>query len=372
MAIETRPARIIFFAALLLFMSVPLLQAQNEEVRFIQRLTWTGDEYAGRYEVVIEKEEGGVYRELRREFTAELFIEFSLLSGKYRCMVIPYNFLDQAGEESPWMYIEVLAARNPELDHNAPRFILLTAESGAALYEMRVSGKNLIPGAEIFLRGSGGERIVPVEIQTGKDGDHVRLLFEEDQLAAGEYELIVINPGGLRAGRSGIPFPPAEPVDRAAYQKKADIFLNAAWMPSFTIYDEKNKEDRFFGQDRSLAGAVFRFGAVSAGSYFRFNPGLELAVPYNFFDSGSGEFHLWGVGINLLALKWFPGDKTALAFRLGAGYSVLFQTNMGVSFLLFVMDNWYLEAGLDYTHWFTDAYPHPSSFRPWVGIGFWK
>jgi hypothetical protein len=60
----------------------------------------------------------------------------------------------------------------------------------------------------------------------------------------------------------------------------------------------------------------------------------------------------------------------ALTFRLGAGYSARFQANMGVSFMLFVMDNWYLETGIDYAHWFTS--PPSGCLRPWLGFGFSK
>jgi hypothetical protein len=376
MAIEKRPVRIIFLATLLLFLAVSLLPAQNEEIRFMQRLTWTGDEYARHYEVIIEREERGAYRELRREYTPEIFIEVSLAPGKYRCMVIPYNLVNMAGDASQWMYIEVLAALNPELDTTPPGFSI-----SGSLYEMRVSGKNLIPGAEIFLRGSGGElvpaeRIVPVEIQNGRNGTYVRLLFDKDQLVAGNYELVVINPGGLMTSRSGIVFPPATTAKFAA-PKKADMFLSAAWMPSFTIADKENKGTLFFGQDRSFAGAVVRFGVTTASgtgsaSYLNFNPGLELAGTYNFFDTDTDTSHLWGVGLNLLAMKWLGGDKMALTFRLGAGYSAFFQTTMGVSFLLCVIDNWYLETGIDYAHWFTDTDPYPGSFRPWLGVGFKK
>jgi hypothetical protein len=347
---------------LLLFLLPVLLQAQNsdEETRFIQRLTWTGDEYARRYEVVIEKEEAGTYRELMRVSTQELFIEAPLLPGKYRCMVIPYNILEIAGEASAWMYIEVIAALNPELDN----VFFRDTRSGSVLYEMQISGKNLIPGAEILLRGPGGELIVPIEIQTDRGGARIRLFFRKDQLVAGDYELIVINPGGLQASRSGISFPPAEKVDNT------DIFLSAAWMPSFTIYDRGNS---FFGQDMSLAGATVRFGVVSAESYLGFSPGLELAASICLYDPAQeDEFHLWGVGLNFLILKRLPGNRTAFTLRLGAGYSAVFQTNIGVSFLLFVMDNWYLETGIDYAHWFTDIYPYPSSFRPWIGVGFSK
>jgi hypothetical protein len=374
MAIKILPLTVVILAALFFLLPLPFARAQNGETRFIQRLTWTGDEHARRYEVVIEEEGGGTYRELRRESTAELFIEVSLLPGKYRCRVIPHNFLNQPGTASQWMYIEVLAAFNPVLDDVLPEFFLSDTDlgTGAVLYEMMVSGKNLIPGAEIFLRGSGDKQIVPFEIQTSGDGAHVRLFFKKEQLMAGKYELIVINPGGLQTGRSGITFAPPEPIRPAPYQKKADIFLSAAWMPSFTVYDEGD----LFGRSRSFSGATLRFSVVSANgtgsaSYFKFNPGVELAASYNYFgtnSSGQNALHLWGAGLNLLALKRLPGDRMALAFRLGAGYSLLLHANMGGSFLLFVMDHWYLETGLDYAHWFTN--PPYGFFRPWLGAGW--
>jgi hypothetical protein len=275
----------------LFFLPLPFLQAQNDEGRFIQRLVWAGDEYARRYEVVIEKEEEGVFREMLREFTPELFMEVPLLPGKYRCRVITHDFLNQPGDTPEWVYIEIRAA-TPE----------------------------------------------PVHITEDSE-----LVYKTDD---------------------------ADLVQRSESPKKVDIFLSAAWMPSFVISDKGNS---FFGRNMSLPGVAARFGVATASgtdfaSYFKFNPGLELAAAYN------AEGHLWGIGLNLLAMKWLPGDRVpmALTFRLGAGYSAHFQASMGVSFLLLVMDQQkfrlYLETGLDYAHWFTGTEPHPSSFRPWIGI----
>jgi hypothetical protein len=367
-----------YFLPVVLYFFLPVfLLAQNEDARFNQFLTWTGDEYARRYEVVIEKEEGeGTYIELRRESTSGLFIELSLSSGKYRCQVIPHNILNQPGEASEWVYMEVIAARNPELDILSG-FFLSETKSGTALYEMRVSGKNLMPGAEIFLHDGDGERITPVEIQTDEDVTYVRLFFEKGQLTAGDYELIVINPGGLMASRSGIPFPPPQRVQPKQVHL-VDIFLSAAWMPSFTVSDRGN---RFFGEAPSLAGVAGRFGVAWVKPQY-FNPGAELAVSYNAFGTGAEAEHLLAFTFNLSALKWLPGDRTALTFRLGAGYSVFLPdnspsvdggtayANIGVSFLLLVMKHLYLETGLDYAH----SLPAPSSscFRPWIGIGFNK
>jgi hypothetical protein len=295
-----KPITLLFaLCSLLFFICSFVLHAQNGETRFTQRLTWTGDEYARRYEVVIEREEGGADRGLVREFTTALFIEVSLLPGKYRCCVITHDFLDQPSEASEWRHLEVLA-RQSEQDDGLPEFSLSNTGSPAD--------------------------------KTDDDG-----------------------PGRF----------------------KANLFFGAAWLPSFAIYDDVN----FFGQSMSLAGVAGRFGAVvTRQDYFNFNPGLELAVSYNFFNAGSStgsQVHLLGFGLNLLAMKRLPGEKTALTFRLGAGYSVLSPSdgaayvNTGLSFLLFVTDNLYLETGLDYAHWFT---PPPSSgcLRPWLGVGFNK
>jgi hypothetical protein len=276
-----------YILAVLFFLPV-IVQAQSEEVRLIQRLTWNSGIYVMRYEVVIEKEEEGAYRELLREYTAELFIEVPLLPGKYRCLVIPHDFLDKPGEASEWMYIEVLAL-HPKPDDVLPEFSLSDTGAGS-------------------------------------------------------------------------------PVDETGI--KANLFLSVAWMPSFTIYDEEN---RFFGNKISLAGAIGRFGVVWPKWNF-FNPGLELAASYSFFDAISGgNVHLWGLALNLSALRWLSVDRMALTFRLGAGYSVHFHSNMGVSFLLFFMNqrnkfHLYMETGLDYNYWFTD--PPASCFRPWVGAGW--
>jgi hypothetical protein len=306
--VEMIPRKLVLLCSLLIA-NCSLLIAQDGETSFIQRLTWTEDEYARRYEVIIEKEEEGEYRDLFQEFTTELFIEISLLPGKYRCRVITYDFLNRPGPLPEWKYIEVLAVLDPE----------------PVYYEQ-------------------------VHIEQAH--------LEQDHLTD-------------------------DPV------KKVDLFLSAAWAPSFTISDGGN---RFFERDMALSGATVRFGVVWAESYFNINPGLELPVSYIFLRTGSGEqAHLLTFALNLFGLKWLPGNRMALSFRLGAGYGFLFtddadtaasfsgaqsiHINAGVSFLLFVMDvrnsfRLYLEIGLDYAHWFTS--PTSYYFRPWVGIGFRK
>ena len=115
--INNRPSppllKLILFTALFLCALAPSLRAQNRryvtEQRFIQRLAWVGDEYAFRYEVVVERDEGEGYREYKREFTASSELVISLPLGNYRYHVIPYDFLDQPGEASGWVTLNVAA-----------------------------------------------------------------------------------------------------------------------------------------------------------------------------------------------------------------------------------------------------------------------
>jgi len=98
----------LFLLAALCLIVLASLRAQNTEPHFVQRLTWVGDRYAMRYEVVIEKEENGKYKKLLQEFTTASFIEVSLPHGKYRFQVIPYDFFNNPVPETEWMDFEVL------------------------------------------------------------------------------------------------------------------------------------------------------------------------------------------------------------------------------------------------------------------------
>jgi hypothetical protein len=362
------------------------LDTSGEEPRFIQYLSWEGSEYVSRYEVVIEGEtasgSAAGYRELLREFTIMQFIEVSLMPGKYRCYVTPYDLLGQPRARSDWMYIEVLAALYPELDDSLGEFVY---SDNDLVYEMNISGKGLVPGADIHLRAPNGEHIVPVKVHVKEDGTEVQLFFDKDQLAPGDFELFVKNPGGLEANRgltvivreSTVPESTELPELADAPPKKFNLFLGAAWMPSVTLYD---KGDRFFDDGWSPIGAVIRLGIVFTKPDLIYL-GVELTEAWSVLYDGSDRraTHLDST-VNFLMQKRSPSAKTALTFRLGAGFSLplfgynekppftdLLYTNIGISLLVIVWKGLYLEGGVDYAHWFSR--PFSGNIRPWFGIG---
>jgi len=108
---------------LVLFLIISPLWAQSilsdavntAEPRYDMLLSWDEDEYTLRFEVVVEKEEEGRYRQTAQRFTADASIKFSLTQGNYRFRVIPYDLLNKPGKSSEWITFEVHQAFVAEL-----------------------------------------------------------------------------------------------------------------------------------------------------------------------------------------------------------------------------------------------------------------
>jgi len=326
MAINRR-SLLIFIAAF--FLAAPLWAQSTGyyvELRFIQCLSWTSDEYAMRYEVIIEKQEAGRNVKVFQAITEATFIEVSLSPGKYRYQVIPHDFFDQPIPVTEWVEFEV------------------------------------------------------------RSGD--------DQLVIGEHELVIVNSGDETSRKEitiTVPEASAAPAaaapaaaapaaaapaaaDQAPYIQKLDIYLGAAWMPFLPLYGK----DQLFGGNRSLTGFSARLSAVSSKSNL-LNPGIELIAAWRMYEGGeeqaSAEFDF-----NILAQSRFPGGKTALNLRAGAGLSLLPQTqpaspdgqysvhlNIGASFLWLFIKSIYIETGVEYSQFFTEDYF--GFIRPWIALG---
>ena len=307
------PLKYFILIALLLSAGIAPLLAQTTgyymELRFIQRLTWRGDEYAMQYEVIIQREEKGSYDETLREFTEASFLEVSLHPGKYRYQVIPYDYLGKSIPVTEWMNFEVLRAEVTFPKPDAEKTIEYVTETETVV-----------------------ERITETEKTVEYKPEYVRLF---------------------------------------------DIYAGAAYVPLLPLYGE----NQLFGENISTFGMSARFCVVSAKQGF-LNPGMELSASWRVYGSdGRQAVHSTAFDLNILAQSRFPGGKTALNFRAGAGLSLLpkdqstspdgqysIHLNIGASFLWLFMKNFYLEGGADYSQFFTEDYF--GFFRPWIGTGY--
>jgi len=146
--------------------------------------------------------------------------------------------------------------------------------------------------------------------------------------------------------------------------KKIKLFLisfGVSWMPVVPVYGEG------FGTELSLLALDARMSAavrLPVNLYL----GLELSANQNF-----DILSITG-GLNLFALKWFPGERIGFGVKFGAAIPVLADEkgyvigNAGLFFRLCVNKNSLLEIGLDVSHLFDSN--ASGCFRPWIGFGY--
>ena len=323
------PLKITLAAVLFCFSSYSLWAQDNSgqtsfrmELRFIQRLTWIGDEYAMRYEVIIERQEQGQYRRFHQVFTQEEFIEVSLPPGNFRFQVIPYDFLGLPVPAAEWVNFEVLSggSRLAEGEHEV---VLINPGDEASRTEIIITTPNMTP--------------------QDTDSDTVVIIYEYEQIAA-------------------------------ASETKFDIYFGVFWVPILPVYNI----NFFHGGNMSLLGAQMRLGMVYSGRRF-LNPGVELGASWRMIDD-SQYSHYFTVDLNFLGQIPFLNGRMALNFRAGAGVFLVsdiqsevmprlatFHVNIGISFLALVARNLYIEAGADLPQFIANE--HYGYFRPWIGIG---
>jgi hypothetical protein len=339
----------IIFSLLFIILFIRPMWAQSQssgggryviEQRYVRNLEWIGDSYTLKYEVVIERyDDGGAsggapggYKAYIREFTEKQSFPVSLPAGKYRYRIIPYDYLEQPGIATDWVYIEI----NP-----AP---IALAE------ERKTEDEGNIP------QTYEDEKTTPCVNETAGT--------KADDSAA----------GAVKESKS------------KGTESPFDLHINAAWAPLIPLYGRMSEifEDGFYG-----VGASVRFGAFYNKLNW-FSPGAELLMSWYALDNPDSEDKMkiqTGVtGINIAAQLRIPRPRMAVTIR--AGFAFAFQVGeinvenysystggltpqltAEVSFLWFAYKQLYLEAGAGFCHFF-DKESNSGCLRPWIGVGW--
>jgi len=364
----------------LFVLTVSFLYSQQQEyfreMRFVQRLSWDGDNYAIRYEVVIERNVDGIYRRLMQEYTEEFFVEVSLSAGNYRYQVFPYDYLEQRGAGSGWIEFEILYAFNPEVFSSETGTEIAETETEEFIYSLilNITGRNIHPDAEIFIQ-SDEEMIFIADLKENiQSGSNIRLTFNKANSIPEEFEVIIKNPGGFETSMNAsydIPSPPPVPAPRV---KNFELYMAAAFMPQILFYGDLNK---ISNKNFTILGLAFRFGFFYLGWNFM-QLGAEISAGWCYHDTNLSSVT---TDVCLTVRKTLPSGKAAFALRTGAGYSFLsgeinngavwqpFHLNTGVSILWMPLKNLYLDAGIDLLFWIKNKNAS-SALRPFAGFGF--
>jgi len=303
------------------------------EQRYVQKLEWIGDNYTLKYEVVIEQEDGGGaqggaqggYKAYIREFTEKPGFQVSLPSGKYRYRVIPYDYLEQPGEASGWVEINI----------NPPP-------------------------------------IVSVEVQKADDGSYVLHPYENEQIVPGVNRIVINNTDNTVI--TG--------VDET--EKLLNLYVSASWTPVIPLYGRMNE---IFGNGLFISGASVRFGAFYNKPRW-LKPGIEFLASwytlYNYEGNDSITVQTGVTGLNITTQKEFSYPKIVTTLRVGfaftyqvnelnvEGYSntaggLIPQINFEASILWFAYKRLYIETGLGFNH-LIDKDDNSGCLCPWIGV----
>jgi len=340
--------------------------------KFFQHIYWSKEEFALFYEVLIQKEDGE-YLDYKRESTENTFINVSLPPGKYRFNVLPYDLLGQTGQVSEWRVFEILTAFQPSLEEINPPAFYMDNYSERVL---NVTGNNLFEETEIFLQGGGDSLLFTDKIVW--DSNRVTLFFDDEKLIPGTYQIYLRNPGGLDSITDGF---------FVGYRRPLDFFIKLSWLPVTPVYGDIFE---LFGLNFYLTGAGLNLGAVTTKrSFFYF--GFELSTSVyilnsafnvksnlnSFFDSllytNNGITASWiDISFNLMLRKYFLKKLMAVTFHSGGGFSffnlneensnnnnAIIQLNLGLSYMIQILDIFHIETGFDFMHYYTSL---PSGF----------
>jgi len=362
MAINVKFKRIIL--TVLFFSGLSVLHAQtagyyldpnSETPRFIQRLAWSGGTNSLHCEVIIEKEESGTFVNYNNKFTTDNFFEISLPPGNYRFRVIPYDILGKPSEGTEWAPFTVFNAVKPELYQ--PDELDYFNDRQKSQFEF--NGNNIEPDATIYFVNSAGEQIFPTEVIRYSDGSGVRLIFDKGQLTDGEYEVCVVNPGGLETSIGG--------VDYKTYREKfgvARYLAGLSFMPSFQGYGDG------FSSGGFLYFITARIGVISC-IYLNNYIGMEFTVSRFAKNWDDTDYTSYGftTEYNLLFVNWLPEQRASVNCKIGMGFDMqpmdLSYAVLGVSFLYRIYQNYNIEAGVNFTHIIKDG---SGSIQPWIGL----
>jgi hypothetical protein len=346
-----------------------------EEGRFLQTISWKWEENALHYVVEIEAQEGNAWNTLLQEQSSESFLEVSLSAGTYRYRVTVYDFLRRPGPVSDWIEFEIFYAWQPEINSFSPDGFYLDED---VQWELTINGENFVEGVEIYLRG--GESIRPVSVSINERRTSARLVFDEQTLDVGSFEVYAVNPGGLEA-RLG--------TFRVAFRKLVDFNISAGYMPLIPLYGAVNDV---------WAQEFLPLGFYARAELFFFKRrwgyiGMALEPYWNYIRIETSYYtesaQLAGGALYGAYQKWFTNRTMALNFRLGGGLYTLFDyhfeysrggtepitvlipsINAGASFQWFVKKPFFIELGINYMQLLTVDTPPPGYLAPFVGGGY--
>ena len=291
---------------------------------FLQRLAWESARYAIRYVVILERknEATGVWVEvLKRNVSADLsYIDVSVPAGQFRYRVLSYNILDQLDNQTDWEEFTVIQALQPSIVSFSPSAFYFDRLTPRIL---TLNGENLLPDTDIYLISKSvidleGKPLIikPRELHRNELGETARLIFNEEDLVAGKYEIFAKNPGGLETKTGDFSMALAKPFD---------INVSGGYIPMLTLFGQRdfylNKVflPLSFGTRVSFIPFKWKFGNL--GAEFNGSWSLLKSSQTTATQQVDSKAHLIIADLGVLFQYWIISKELSVNGRLGFGFA---------------------------------------------------
>ncbi|MDR0322675.1 MAG: hypothetical protein LBI28_14365 [Treponema sp.] len=345
--------------------------------RIIQRIVWDNDEYASGFEAEIQIFRNGSFVDYRIITTRQSYIEDSLPPGRYRLSVTPFDLFGRRRESSSWMEFLIIPAFQPEITGITPDHFFLDQRLERTLF---ITGNNIFDNSTIYLTNEENQ-LTPIRVEI-IDSSRAKLVFDDETLIPGNYDIYIENPGGLNVSYSEF---------LVVYRKPMDVFVKILYTPIIPIYGEMRD---FFGSSIYFTGLGFSVEAVSSkrstfnggfelsGTFYLMDPAYSISPVFNdnsnaFIGAGNGVLFS-NIDLNISLQKRFNKRRTMVTFRFGVGVSFMngygdsenndgsARMNLGLSGMFLIHKNFLLEAGVDFSHYFGSI--NSGLLRPRFGL----
>ena len=270
---------------------------------FTQTLSWDADPNALKYEITIKDSGGNV---ISHVFTETNVFNIKLSPGDYSYDIITWNLLGQPEIDTGWQDITVYKAEIPSLSNVSPTFLFLDSMNGT----VTLKGHLLATGAKIYLEGKSGKKLAGKEISRNGDTEIV-VAFPDKKLVTGNFDIVVVNPGGLSARESK--------AIHIMFEHPVDILFSVGYSPTLFFQDDWFKEN--------WPDPVYWLGANAGLSVYFYKKtwgflGVELTPSLHRFTGGDDQATLTSdfllVGSNFLYKYQFIKSLYGVA-RAGGG-----------------------------------------------------
>ena len=301
------------------------------------KIEWQSVEDAAGYQVEVETNEGTQILSTR---VAGNYYRYELAEGQYRVRVGAINRFDKVDVYSEWFRLSVVKALKPGITGLSIR------ETGARIKvtDVDLRGYNLMDGAKLFLRY--GDVTIPAENCVYGGNEKIRFDLVIGDVPAGDYDLVVENPGGLESiSRGMIHITEAHPYPGIF---SSGIYIDAGYQYAQVAGRWSARYSGSFVGGAVVLGYSFSGIDFTGNIFFLRDAGLELQIDYSSF----GSTHKAGI-IDTKLSQLLMGGNVTYGKKLPHGFTLMLRAGGGAVYTSVREDRRY-SASSDYSS--TDAF----------------